>query len=215
MNKKIILADDHTIIREGLKSLIEKTGNMDVIGEAEDGRTTVDLVQQHPPDVVVMDIGMPNLNGIDATRQIIEKAPTVKVIGLSMHSDKRFVASMLKAGASGYLSKDCAFDELTTAIQTVMAGQIYLSPSIAEDVIEDYANRIAGSESQLDRLTNREREVLQLLAEGKTAKEIGLQLSICVKTVETHRKNIMAKLNLNNIAEITKYAIREGLTFVD
>ena len=160
-----------------------------------------------------MDIGMPDLNGIDATRQIIKDYPKVKIIGLSMHSGKKFISEMLKAGASGYLLKDCAFEELITAIKTVLEGKTYLSPSITDVIVENYV-RPSGQEehSAFSMLSQREREVLQLLAEGKTTKQIGMALHISSKTVEGHRLRIMSKLNIDNVASLTKYAIREGLT---
>ena len=215
MNIRILLADDHKIVREGIKTLLDKQPAFEVIAEAENGRTTVNMVQELSPDVVIMDIAMPDMNGIEATRRIIEKVPTIKVIALSMHSDRRFVGEMLKAGASGYLLKECAFEELTNAIHAVFANRTYLSPEIAESVIQDYAHILSKSKKDLSVfsiLTNREREVLQLLAEGKSTKEIASKLRISVKTVETYRRLIMDKLDIHSTAELTKYAIREGLT---
>lgn len=216
MSVKIILADDHRIMREGLRALLEKQSGMEVIAEAEDGRSTVDLAHELKPDVVVIDISMPDLNGIDATRQIIEAAPHIKVIALSMHSDRKFVREMLSAGASGYLLKDSAFEELGTALAAVIKNQTYLSPKIADTVIKDYLGKIDPTDSKTSpSLTSREREVLQLLAEGKTTKEIASKLCVSVKTIETHRKQIMEKVGLNSVAELTKYAIREGLTSLE
>ena len=216
MNIRILLADDHRIVREGIKALIEKHTNMEVITETEDGRTTVQLTLQLLPDVVIMDVGMPDMNGIEATRQIIANAPNVKIIALSMHSDRRFVAGMFRAGASGYLLKDCAFEELINAINTVIANHTYLNPNIFDSVIKDYTHLLSKEKfSVFSILTNREREVLQLLTEGKTTKEIASRLEISVKTVETHKQKIMDKLNIRSIAELTKYAIREGLTSLD
>ncbi|MCL5036078.1 MAG: response regulator transcription factor [Chloroflexi bacterium] len=213
MGIRIILADDHEIIREGLKALLEKQHDMEVVGEAEDGRTTVRLTKELKPDVVIMDITMPDLNGIEATRKIMSEIPNVKVVALSVHSDKRFVMEMFKAGASGYLPKDCAFSELAVAVRAVVAGQSYLSPKVADIVIKDYvSNRTKSEPSVFSMLTNREREVLQLLAEGNTTKEIASLLNISDKTVETHRRQVMNKLDIHNVAELTKYAIREGLT---
>jgi len=184
-----------------------------VVGEAEDGRETVQLVQKLAPAVVIMDIGMPDLNGIEATRQIIAEHPHIKVVALSMHSDRRFVSEMLKAGASAYLLKDCAFEELVSAILTVMKNKIYLSPGIAGVVIENFIRNAPKSESSVfSLLSDREREVLQLMAEGKATKAIASHLHVSIKTVETHRINIMTKLDLHSVAELTKYAIREGLT---
>jgi DNA-binding NarL/FixJ family response regulator len=189
---------------------------MQVVGEAENGRTTVRLVRELSPDVVVMDISMPDLNGIDATAQVLADVPEIKVIALSMHSDKRFIAGMLKAGASGYLLKDCAFDELVKAINTVMFDQAYLSPKIADVVIKNYVRHLSPSEtSALSLLTVREREVLQLIAEGNSTKQIASQLYVSSKTIETHRHRIMEKVSIYNLADLTKFAIREGLTSLE
>ena len=213
MSIRIVLADDHRIVREGLRALVEKEQGIDVIGEAEDGRTAVRLALELFPDVVIMDITMPDLNGIEATRQILDKAPNIKVVALSIHRDKRFVTGMFKAGASGYLLKDSAFEELSKAIYTVVANQKYLSPSAVDLVVRDYLHSTATEVSQDSYgLTSREREVLQLLVEGKSTKEIALILKVSVKTAETHRYQIMQKLGIHNIAELTKFAIREGMT---
>ena len=203
-------------MREGLRSLIEKQPDMEVVAEAENGRMAVQLVRKLFPEVVVMDIGMPDLNGIEATRQILANNPKVKVIALSMHSAKRFVIEMLKAGSSGYLLKDCAFEELALAIRTVIANQIYVSPGITDMVIKDYVHNLSKTEfSVASILTPREREVLQLLAEGKTTKQIAVSLNVSVKTIETYRQQIMHKLDLHSVAELTRYAIREGITSLE
>ena len=200
-------------MREGLRTLIEKQPDMEVVAEAENGRMAVQLARKLFPEVVVMDIGMPDLNGLEATRQILANNPKVKVIALSMHSAKRFVIEMLKAGSSGYLLKDCAFEELALAIRTVIANQIYVSPSINDMMIKDYVHNLSKTEfSVASILTPREREVLQLLAEGKTTKQISASLKVSVKTIETYRQQIMHKLNLHSVAELTRYAIREGIT---
>jgi DNA-binding NarL/FixJ family response regulator len=213
MSIKILIADDHKIIREGLRALVERQPGMEVIGEVENGRKAVQLVGELLPDVIIMDIAMPDLNGIEATRQIVTKTPSVRVIALSMHSDKRFVVEMLKAGASGYLLKDCAFEELVYAIHAVTANRNYLSPKIADKVIKDYIRLFpVGDLSVFSVLTPRQRQVLQLLSEGKGTSQIALDLQVSVKTVETHRQQIMDKLSIHSIAELTKYAIREGLT---
>lgn len=213
MSIRVLLADDHKIIREGLRALIENQSDMQVIAESPDGRTAVQLSQQLSPDVVIMDIAMPDLNGIEATRQITASSSGVKVIALSMRSDRRFVAEMLKAGASGYLLKDCAFENLAYAIRAVIEDQTYLSPQIANVVVEDYIHRLSeAGGSAFSILSAREREVLQLLAEGRTTNEIALHLHVSVKTIETHRRNIMKKLDIYSMAELTKYAVREGLT---
>jgi len=216
MSIRILLADDHKITRQGLRSLLEKEQDMEVVAEAQDGRTAVLLVRQVWPNLVIMDVSMPDLNGVEATRQIVAAAPNVKVIALSMHSDTLFVAEMLKSGANGYLLKDCAFEELARAIRTVMEGKTYLSPSISGVVVDDYLHQLSKTTlSSSDVLTSREREVLQLLAEGKTTKQIALKLHISIKTVETHRRQIMEKLNIHSVAELTKYAIRKGFTSLE
>lgn len=213
MDIRVILADDHKIVRDGLRTLLEKQPEINVVAEAEDGRATVQLAKKLSPEVVIMDVAMPDLNGIEATRQIIAEQPNVKVIALSMHSDRRFVSEMLRAGASAYLMKDCAFEELATAIRTVVENKVYLSPGIAGIVIENFIRQTSKSESSVfSILSDREREVLQLMSEGKTTKDIASHLNVSIKTIETHRTNIMTKLDIHSIAELTKYAIREGLT---
>ncbi len=200
-------------MREGLKALIEKQPDMEVAAEAQDGLTATKLARKLMPHVIIMDIGMPEMNGIDATRQVISENKDIKIIALSMHSDRRFVLEMLKAGASGYLLKDSAFEELVTAVHTVMTGQSYLSPRITDIVVKEYLYNLPKNESTVFTvLTVREREVLQLLAEGKSTKQIASTLNLSVKTVETHRQQIMDKLEIRTVAELTKYAIREGLT---
>ena len=213
MSIRIVVADDHKLVRDGLRSLLEKQKGMEVVAETEDGRTTVQQVQKQSPDVVIMDISMHDLNGVDATRQIIAKSPRVKVLALSIHSDRRFVAGMLSAGASGYLLKDSGFVELADAIRIVVSNQTYLSPRIAGIVAEDYVNRRRATEATAHSiLTPREREVLQLIAEGKSTKQTARHLQVSVKTIESHRQNMMEKLEICSVAELTKYAVREGLT---
>jgi DNA-binding NarL/FixJ family response regulator len=213
MTIRIVLAEDHQLMRQGLKSLIEGQPGMEVVGEAMDGRTAVQLARKLVPDLVIMDISMPDLNGIEATRQVVAVAAGVKVIGLSMHSDKKFISEMLAAGASGYLLKDCAFAELADAVRTVHSNQVYLSKMITSIVVEDYLRQLAtGKESGGSLLSVREKEVLQMVAEGQNTKEIASRLEVSVKTVETHRQRIMQKLDLHSVAELTQYAIREGLT---
>ena len=213
MSIRILLADDHRIVRDGLRTLLEKQPDMEVVAEAEDGRTTVNLARKLQPDVIIMDITMPDLNGIDATRKIMTELPSAKVIALSMHSDRRFVSGSLEAGASGYLMKDCAFEELVSAIRSVMSSnRTYLSPKVADIVVKNYVNKFSKNRMPTPpTLTNREREMLQLLAEGKTTKEIASGLHVSIKTVETHRRNIMSKLNSHSVADLIKYALREGL----
>jgi DNA-binding NarL/FixJ family response regulator len=209
----ILLADDHQIVRQGLRSLLERNQDMRVVGEASDGRTAVRMTQELSPDVVIMDVGMPDLNGIEATRQLLHDDASTKVVALSMHSDRRFIGEMLKAGAKGYLLKDGAFEELAGAVRSVVAGKMYLSPRITDVVVDDYLRNVPGAEpSVFAKLTPREREVLQLMAEGRSTKEIAMDLKVSVKTIETHRRQVMEKLDIHSVAELTKYAIREGLT---
>jgi len=213
MNIKILLADDHKIMREGLRALIEKQGDIAVIGEADDGQTTVRLAQELLPDIVIMDINMPGMNGIEATRQIISRDSRTRVIALSVHSNKCFVSEMLNAGASGYLLKNCASHELVNAIRAVFSNRSYLSPEITDIMIKDYKDMLSKENlSVFSLLTQREREVLQFISEGKSTKEIAGYLHISIKTIETYRKQIMEKLDIHSIAELTKYAIKEGLT---
>ncbi len=212
MNIKILIVDDHKLMREGLRILIEKQSGMKVVGDANNGRTAVKMVRELSPDIVIMDIAMPDLNGIEATHQIKSEFQNTRVVVLSMHADKRFVAKVLKMGASAYLLKDSAFEELVHAIHDVINNRIILSPRITDIVIEDYIHSSSNNEpSVFSELSAREREVLQLIAEGKTTKEISSSLYVSIKTIETHRKNIMDKLNINSIADLTKYAIREGI----
>jgi DNA-binding NarL/FixJ family response regulator len=216
MSIRIVLADDHKIVREGLFTLIGNQVGMEVIAEAEDGRTAVQLVNDLVPDVVIMDVAMPGLNGMEATRQIVSKTRGSKVIALSMHSDRRFVVKMLQAGAHGYLLKDCAFEELIIAIRSVSENKMYLSPKISDILVKDYVRLFPETEvSHLSALTPREREVLQLLSEGKSTRQIASDLRVSVKTVETFRQQIMDKLDIHTVAELTKWAIREGLTSLE
>jgi DNA-binding NarL/FixJ family response regulator len=217
MGIRVLIADDHKIMLAGLRSLLEKQTDFDVVAEAENGRKAVQVAQEKKPDVVVMDVSMPDLNGIEATKQIIESLPETNVIALSMHSDKRFVMGMLRAGASGYLLKDCASQELATAIRQVAGGKKYLSPEITGVVIDDFllGAQIEEAATATSLLSPREREVLQLIAEGWSTKQIASHLYVSIKTIETHRRQLMKKLNLHNIADLTKYAIREGLTSIE
>lgn len=213
MSVKIIIADDHKIMRDGLRNMLEKEAGMEVVGEAKNGREAVRLTEQLLPDILIMDISMDDLNGIDATRAIAAKGLKTRVVALSMHADKRFVAGMFDAGAMAYLLKDCSYDELIQALRQVMAGRTYLCSMISGVVIRDYIQRMRKNETSV--LSPREKEILQLMAEGSTTKRIADQLQVSVKTVETHRQHIMDKLNIYSIAELTKYAIKEGITSLD
>ena len=214
MSTKLLLADDHQIMREGLVALLEQEPGLEVVGQAADGRAAVRLARELSPQVVVMDVTMPDLNGIDATRQILEENRQIKVVALSMHADRRFVKGMLQAGASAYLLKHYASQELIQAIQLVMNNRVYLSPEVAGVVVEDY-KAPASDSSAFAVLTPREREGLKLVAEGKTPRQIAGALHLGLKTVEAYRRQIMEKLGLNSIAELVKYAVREGLASLD
>lgn len=213
---KIILADDHKVLREGLKSLLNQEEDIQVIGEADDGQAVVRLTRKLEPDIVVLDIGMPNMNGIQATQHIVAEVPDTKVLALSMHSDHQFVVKMLQAGASGYMLKDCAFEELVSAVRDIADGKFYLSKDVTGVVISDYINRMQAIDAAVEAiLTSRERETLQLIAEGNSTADTAALLNVSTKTVETHRKHIMDKLNIHSIAELTKYAVRVGLTSLE
>ncbi len=215
----VFIADDHGIIRDGISALLNNESDIEVIGVAEHGRLAVELILKLKPDLVLMDVSMPELNGIEATRQLIAAVPTLRILALSTYSDHRYVSEMLHAGAAGYILKDGVFDELLFAIRSVERGQSYLSPPVAHLVLSDYRKGITGDIQSQEKeikpiLTKREREVLQLLAEGKTMKDIANSLFISTKTVETHRKKISDKLGIKSIIDLTKYAIREGITSV-
>ena len=212
MALRIIIADDHRLIRQGLKSLLESQG-FEVVGEAEDGRSAVKLVKKLDPNAVIIDISMPELNGIEATRQIQHETPQVKVIVLSMRSDRQAVLAAFAAGTSGYLLKESAFEEMVIAIKVALEGRTYLSPAIAHVLVRESIEQWSVSAEPMGRgISSREREILQLVAEGRSSKEMAESLYVSVKTIETHRKQIMNKLNLHSIAELTKYAVREGVT---
>lgn len=213
MKWRILLADDHQMMRAGLHSLLDGQRDLEVVAEAADGRQAVELAARLSPDLAILDVGMPNLNGIDATRQIRAHNSNVKVIAFSMHLETHHVAQMLAAGASAYVLKDSAFEDLLEAVRSVQEGRIYLSPGITRVVVDDYVRQmIAEQRLCATELTIREREVAQLLAEGRSTKETALLLHVSVKTIESHRHHILEKLNIQSIAELTKYAIREGLT---
>jgi two-component system response regulator NreC len=211
MTNKIILADDHEIVREGLKSLLSKHDDMEVVAEAADGREVLGLVEVLSPDIVVMDVTMPGLNGIDATRRISEEHPEVRVVGLSMHSDRQFVGGMLGAGASAYLLKDCAFEELVKAIRVVVSGEIFLSPKIAGDAMHDYLKHVRGEQV----MSSDESQILQLVVEGKTLDDIANEFGETLESVEGHWQSIVDKFGTESVAKLTKHAIREGITSLD
>ncbi len=212
----ILLADDHHIIRQGIRALLEAEEDFAIVAEADDGRNAVKLARQHVPDVIIMDVSMPELNGIDATRQILGENGDSKVIALSMYSDKRFITGMLEAGVSGYLLKNCVAAELISAIRSVMNGQKYLSPQILGEVVEGYLAHISRDKSQSDSpLSSRERDIVQLVAEGKDTRQVAQCLHISPKTVESHKRRIMEKLEIHSVAALTKFAIRQGLTTVN
>ena len=212
MSIRIVLADDHKMILAALRSLLEKESDITVVGEAGDGAALLELVERTAPDVAVVDVGMPGMSGIEATRRLLAARPLLKVIALSAYSDKRFVLEMLEAGAKGYLIKASAGDELPRAIRAVVQGQTYLCPEVAGSLVEAARGRTSGAGNAGAKLGRREREVLGLLAEGKISSEIAARMHIAESTVEAHRRNIMRKLDLHSVAELTKYAIREGLT---
>jgi two-component system, NarL family, response regulator NreC len=210
---RVLLAEDHALVRSGIRSLLEASKEVEVVGEAGNGREAIDLAIQLKPDLVLMDLAMNELNGIDATRQLSAQQAGTQVIILSMHGDEQYIYESLKAGAKGYVLKSSAFKELITGIHEVCAGRTYVSPSLAGIVVNDYVRRAKGSKApgELDKLTTREREVLQLIAEGNSSAEVAQRLYISVRTVDTHRHNIMEKLKIHSIAGLTKFAIRNGL----
>ncbi len=213
MGIRVFLVDDHNIFRESLRLLLESASDIDVIGETGEGQAALALIKKKRPDVVIMDVAMPGLNGIEITRKITTQFPGVKVIALSAYSQKKFVLRMFRAGAAGYLIKDCVFKELAYAIKVVAKGQTYISPKIADIVVNGYLRQSAKDVvDSFSALTDREREVLQLIAEGKATKEIAFLFKVSIKTIETHRRQIMEKLKIDSVAGLTRYAIREGIT---
>jgi DNA-binding NarL/FixJ family response regulator len=215
MGVRIIIANHHQILRQGLRVLLEREPDMEVVAEAEDGLETVSLVREFTPHVVIVDVKLPSLNGIDASRQILSEYAEIKVIALSMHAERHFILNMLKAGAHGYLHTDCPFEELAQAIRLVMAHKTYLAPGVTEVVVNDYMQRIGPDQTGFSLLTTREREVLQLVVEGKSTKQVAKLMHLSVKTIETHRLHVMHKLGMNNVADLTKFALREGLTTLE
>ncbi len=216
MSTTILLADDHRIFRDGLRPLLTAQDDLAVVAEADNGLDALQLARELAPDVAVLDISMPGLNGIEVARRLTQDAPGVKTVILSMHSDRRFVLAALRAGARGYLLKDTGIEELLTAVRSVCAGQIHLCAAVSERVVRDYISFATDDEgSAFALLSAREREVLQMLAEGLATKEVASRLHLSAKTVESHRKSVMDKLEIRSIAELTRYAIREGLTPLD
>ncbi len=216
MIARVLIADDHDIIREGLKSLLEKKG-FDVIAIAKNGREAVEFAIKHNPNLVLMDISMPDLNGVEATATIKKKAPNTKIIALSMHSTKKHIDNMFQSGASAYILKESAFNELMDAIEQVDKGNYYLSPSIARRYVDCHGNLFTSNDNRprSKDISKKEREVLQLVAEGEKNKDIADKMGVSIKTIETHRGNIMKKLNIFNIAGLTKFAIKEGIVSLD
>jgi len=213
---KVVVADDHTILRQGIKALLDNQEGIEVVGEAKDGREAIKTMEELLPDVILMDIAMPGLNGLEATRRIKKKFPKVKVVVLTMHANEEYIFQILNAGADGYLVKETAFQDLISAINAVHKGEAFMSPSISKKVMTDYIQRAQGEEKVgFDTLTTREREILQLVAEGNSNKKIAEALFISPKTVETHRAHIMDKLNIHDRAGLIKYAIRKGMINLD
>lgn len=213
---KVLIADDHTILRQGIKALLDNQAGIEVIGEAKDGREALTLIERLLPDVILMDIAMPGLNGLEATRRIKKKFPGIKVLVLTMYTNEEYVFQILQAGANGYLVKETAFQDLISAIKAVHRDEAFMSPSISKKVINRYTQRVREANATTgDMLTTREREILQLIAEGSSSKKIAEALFISPKTVETHRTHIMDKLNIHNRTDLIKYAIRTGIVDID
>jgi len=208
---RVLLADDHALVRAGLRSLLEKMAALRVVAEAGDGRTALELIGQHRPEVVLMDIAMPGLNGLEALARVGKEFPTVKVIVLSMHANEEYVVQALRAGAAGYLLKEAAVVELEVALGAVARGETYLSPRISKAVIDSYLERLGNRPAPLDRLTPRQREIVQLIAEGKNTKEIAFLLEVSIKTIEAHRAQLMERLGIHDVAGLVRYAMRTGL----
>ena len=212
---RILLADDHHLVRAGFRGLLESLAGIEVIGEACNGREALHLIETQRPDVVLMDIGMAELNGLEATARSTQEYPAVRVIILSMHADKEYVLKALRAGAAGYLLKDADITQLELAVKAVASGGTFLSPSISKQVIEDYLQRVGSESSSYEELTPRQRELLQLIAEGHTKQEIAQLLNISLKTVETHRDQMMGRLGIHDVAGLVRYAIRTGIVSAD
>jgi two-component system, NarL family, response regulator NreC len=214
MSTRVLLVEDHTLVRSGIRSLLDSSPEVKVVGDVKGGREAVEFCQEHRPDLVLTDVEMPALNGIETARQLHALLPELRIVMLSMHDDPQYVFESLKAGASGYVLKDAAFTELLAAIRVVMSGRRYLSPPLADLVMDDYVRRANGEATgtDLDKLSAREREILQLVAEGRSSAQVAAMIHISVRTVDTHRYNVMQKLGIHSIAGLTKFAIAHGLT---
>lgn len=215
MPVRVLLADDHTLVRAGLRKLLEAVPDLEVVGEASDGLALIALVAKLQPDLVLMDIAMPGLNGLDATARVMKEWPATRVLILSMHQNEEYVRQALRYGAAGYLLKDAAPMELDLALKSVLRGDTYLSPAVSKGVLSDYIERLRGDAETGELLTPRQREVLQLIAEGQSTKEIARRLELSVKTVDTHRSQLMQQLNIHEVAGLVRYAIRAGLVSTD
>jgi DNA-binding NarL/FixJ family response regulator len=212
---RVLLADDHALVRAGFRALLQSLPDMEVVAEAGDGREALRLIDLHQPDVVLMDIGMPGLNGLEAAARIVEESPHIRVIILSMHATEEYVLRALRAGAAGYLLKDAGTAELELAVRAVVQGEMYLSPAVSKHVIAEYVQRVSSEPNSFEQLSPRHREILQLIAEGQTTKEIAQTLDLSVKTIETYRTQLMERLDIHDIAGLVRYAIRMGLITSD
>jgi DNA-binding NarL/FixJ family response regulator len=210
-----LLADNHTLVRAGLRALLRSIDGIEVVAEADDGREALHLVGTQQPDVVLMDVAMPEMNGLEATARVSKEFPSVRVIILSMHANEEYVLQALRAGAAGYVLKDSGVSELELALKSVSRGETYLSPAVSKHVVADYVRRVGGESNSLEQLTPRQREILQLLAEGRSMKEIAQLLFISIKTVETHRAQLMERLDIHDVPGLVRYAIRIGLVTPD
>lgn len=212
---RVLLADNHTLVRAGLRALLQNIEGIQVVAEAGDGREALHLIAVHQPDLVLMDIAMPEMNGLEATAHVVKEFPQVRVIILSMHANEEYVLQALRTGAMGYVLKDAGISELELAVRAIVRGETYLSPAVSKHVVADYVRRVSSEPSSLEQLTSRQREILQLIAEGRTTKEIADLLYVSVKTVETHRLQLMKRLNIHDVAGLVRYAIRMGLVLPD
>jgi DNA-binding NarL/FixJ family response regulator len=212
---RVLLADNHTLVRAGLRALLQNIEGIEVVAEAGDGHEALHLIEVHQPDVVLMDIAMPKMNGLEATSRVVKECPNVRVMILSMHANEEYVLQSLRRGAMGYVLKDAAISELQLALRAISQGETYLSPEVSKHVIGDYLRRVGDESNCVEQLTSRQREILQLIAEGRTTKEIAEVLYISVKTVETHRMQLMKRLGIHDVAGLVRYALRIGLVLPD